>query len=373
MTLLLPKLPAQTARDLLDAIRREFSEHGKVTVDQDYLHTSAKFSALGGIPVRQRELERWRQIVLNLRRESDLSNRAGAAEFDRQLALLLSRELSDVPVAQTADSRTWEFLALRLLPDIVIERFPPSSQGELTSERFLAGRRNYLYTAFQRARILGEILEDPGHSLTDDDMVQLVDRSLSNDHRLARSIAHLIRRIRNSDSSNARVQIRNGFKSVLFETRVTALPALEDDEMQTVLEQAFNVTSSAPLPAPTVVNVRTSPIELADFENSVAMLGIDIGDAIEYEAPSAQHLDDLFDAVIKHACKGDDLVIATQIVQRMRRLLDLWSELSDVQQRILAATMAYFILEDDLRPDFGPDGFSDDLDVLRIAESLLLA
>lgn len=138
---------------------------------------------------------------------------------------------------QASNPEIWPYLTILVLPDLALRRFGPDSTGKLPRERFLSGRRNIFYRAYLRSRILGDLLEDPELPLFEDDLVGLVDRNLSADHRVARLIAEQIRLL--AGYKNRRDLVRNGLKSVQYELRVTDLSSLDDDDVHEALAHAF--------------------------------------------------------------------------------------------------------------------------------------
>ena len=80
-------------------------------------------------------------------------------------------------------------------------------------------------------------MDDPELPLYEDDLVGLVDRNLSADHRVAQFIAEQIRAL--SKSENRREQVRNGLKAIQYELRVTDLSSLDDASLGSATAQAF--------------------------------------------------------------------------------------------------------------------------------------
>src|SRR5699024_11769839 len=93
-----------------------------------------------------------------------------------------------------------------------------------------SGRRNIFYRAYLRSWILGDLLSDPELPLYEDDLVGLVDRNLSADHRVARIIADEIRSL--SGKENRREIVRNGIMAIKYELLVSELSSLDDSGIQ---------------------------------------------------------------------------------------------------------------------------------------------
>ncbi|WP_428954443.1 DUF6339 family protein [Streptomyces sp. cg35] len=124
MSLLYPRLLADQAKPLFDEYRElSIAELAKRV---DVSHPSAVYVATGGDRVRPEQLWALRESVVELARQGgfpDASDRARNAEFDVRLAELLHSQMSLVP-AEAASRDLWAFLALVLLPDVALWRYP---------------------------------------------------------------------------------------------------------------------------------------------------------------------------------------------------------------------------------------------------------
>ncbi|MFC4138523.1 MULTISPECIES: hypothetical protein [unclassified Microbacterium] len=160
-------------------------------------------------------------------------------KFDLLAGAALAQWFADDLRGQAANPGMWSYLTIAVLPDFALQRFPLDGNGRLSAERFLAGRRNVFYRAYLRSIVLGNLLNDPEVDLFEDDLVGLIDRNLSADHRLARMISA---RVASTPRGPARREIvREGFKAVQFESRVTDLASLSDEELRTMIAVFFAV------------------------------------------------------------------------------------------------------------------------------------
>lgn len=207
-----------------------------------YRHPKANFPSTGGEPVPASRLEELRDFVIagidEIKNSSNLTKSRKNREIDRILSQRLGEWFSqESDKTNSADPNIWSFLALVIFPDVAINRFPPESQS-LSAERFLAGRRNIFYRPYLRYIVLGDgIMSDEDIDLYEDELVGLVDRNLSADHRLSQAIAH---KIASLDSSSSRREIvRNGFKNIQFELKVTDLTSLTNAQLTDVIRYAF--------------------------------------------------------------------------------------------------------------------------------------
>jgi hypothetical protein len=201
------------------------------------LHPKTSFNGFGGTPVNAghlREMHRSLKQVLDAIPE-------GGRDADRKFDATAGRFLVDWfetdGRGQASNPEIWPYLTILVFPDLAVRRFGPDGSGKLPRDRYLSGRRNIFYRAYLRSWILGDLLSDPDLPLYEDDLVGLVDRNLSADHRVARIIAEQIRSLAGND--NRREMVRGGLKTIQYELRVTDLSSLDDDGVRDAVALAF--------------------------------------------------------------------------------------------------------------------------------------
>jgi len=202
------------------------------------LDPRTRFNGYGGVPVsvgRLRELHRSLKQVLDSVPEH---GRDADRKFDAVAGRFLVDWFATDGRNQASNPEIWPYLTILVLPDLAVRRFGPDSTGRLPKDRYLSGRRNIFYRAYLRSWILGDLLSDPELPLYEDDLVGLVDRNLSADHRVARIIADQIRSL--SGKENRREIVRNGLKAIQYELRVTDLSSLDDSGIRTAVSLAFH-------------------------------------------------------------------------------------------------------------------------------------
>lgn len=200
-------------------------------------HPRAYFGIGGSGKVPVSELARLRHEM-----QSQLSTVSNAQRnHDRKFDLLagagLAQWFADDLRGQAANPGMWSYLTIAVLPDLAVRRFPLDRNGRLSPDRFLAGRRNVFYRAYLRAVVLGPLLNDPEVELFEDDLVGLIDRNLSSDHRLARIVSEQI--ASTPKELPRRDIVREGLKAVQFESRVTELGSLSDAELRALIAELF--------------------------------------------------------------------------------------------------------------------------------------
>jgi hypothetical protein len=124
MTLLYPRLANTAAQALFNDIRDKGAEVLIGTAATG--HVGAFYAATGGIRADSDRLRTLQGLVRELARdfgypEHHVGRRIN--RFDNTLAELLHAKMEVVP-AEAADRRIWAFLALVLLPDVAVWRFP---------------------------------------------------------------------------------------------------------------------------------------------------------------------------------------------------------------------------------------------------------
>lgn len=207
------------------------------------LHPRGTFSDYSGVPVDPTHLRTLHRQL------SDVVDRVGGQgrDADRRFDVIVGGELvrwfEQDGRRQASNPEIWPYLTLVVLPDLAVRRFGTDKSGRLPRERYLSGRRNIFFRAYLRSWILGDLLEDPDLPLFEDDLVGLVDRNLSADHRVAQFVAEQIRAVRAGEGRRAAV--REGLKGLQFELRVTDLASLEDSTARELVEKLFNVESTS--------------------------------------------------------------------------------------------------------------------------------
>jgi hypothetical protein len=203
----------------------------------DGFHSKTIFPGFGGVPVT---IARLRELHDTL--ESDLEAvRGKGRDADRQFDVIVGRRLAEWFETdgrnQASDPEIWPYLSILVLPDLALRRFGPDGSGRLPRDRYLSGRRNVFYRAYLRSWILGDLLADPDLPLYEDDLVGLVDRNLSADHRIARIVAQEIRAV--PAGEHRRERVRTGLKGLQYELRVSDLASLEDQIIRGIIRGLF--------------------------------------------------------------------------------------------------------------------------------------
>ena len=211
------------------------------------LDPRTRFTSFGGAPVSVSRLRELHDSLTAALSHIPERGREANRMFDAIAGDFLVDWFETDGRGQAANPEIWPYLTLLVLPDLAVRRFGPNPSGKLPRDRYLANRRNVFYRAYLRSWILGDLLNDPEIPAYEDDLVGLIDRSLSADHRVAKFIATQIRvlssdRNRNptqSSDPSRRELVREGLKAVQFELRVTDFSSLDDPTLEFEIAKAF--------------------------------------------------------------------------------------------------------------------------------------
>lgn len=208
-------------------------------------HPRAYFGIGGTGTVAIAELAKLREEMSDQLSTVSATQRNHDRKFDLLAGAGLAQWFSGDLRGQAANPGMWSYLTIAVLPHLAVRRFPPDKDGRLAPDRFLAGRRNVFYRAYLRAVVLGDLLNDPEVDLFEDDLVGLIDRKLSSDHRLARFVSEQI--ASTPKDLPRRDIVREGLKAVQFESRVTDLAELTDAELRGMIAELFEGSGDAAL------------------------------------------------------------------------------------------------------------------------------
>lgn len=165
MKTLYPRVSNGLAEQTLKELRAEpGAAHEFVALE----HPKAVPAATGG---RRAELEELRQLRTAVLARLESIGDDDQRGFDRVLGQALSENL-DISASDAAHKETWNFLTLMVFPDLLVRRFP-----DLHRDRALGGQRNVLRRVWLRERIIGKDGYSTERPLSEDEYVQILERS----------------------------------------------------------------------------------------------------------------------------------------------------------------------------------------------------
>lgn len=353
-----------------------FEELRGLTPDLASTWAGTNFDGLAFYPIAParvdvKDLERVRNGVLAIAQacgfpEARRVHRDTGRGFDQTLAAEMPRLAPMLP-GEAADAEVWNFITLRLLPDVAVWRNPLDDEYSLEprADRFLGTRRGMFRQAWWRGYLLGPAA---CLDLTEDEMVQLVDRRGVVGHRpLASAIVDTHLRLALDPQYRRRSTIREVLKLARRELGRSAFETLGEDRIRSTVDALFaralgqavvaNVDAShEPADAPEPVeSVRRFRDRAAPYLHllSGSLHPLSRDESLEY----AEH-------VRAHALRFGGDPVADRIASDLASLMGTWDDYSTEQTSLIRAACDYFILELDDVADHGPDGLLDDDDVV---------
>lgn len=245
---LIPRLSTHAAGSRFQTIERQIRA-GSAPHDLPYPGDEAAACVeTGGRAADLNTLETWRASVLNALGDEQATDTQAAARYSAILGRTLAATIRPIP-ADAGHDGVWSYLALDLLPDVVLKRWPPNSDGTLSKDRWIGapfGRdRNYLKAAWWRWTVFGtQLLEGP-QLLGEDELTQLTERSsLARNPRLLRIAATAVLTF---DGSQRMGFTRELVKRLTWRTGTHLLDVLSDDELHAMVSDAVREVRSRPL------------------------------------------------------------------------------------------------------------------------------
>jgi Family of unknown function (DUF6339) len=230
--LLYPRLPAPTARILVDEIGGvDLSE---LRSDSATRHPACTYSPTGGNRVDERHIVDLRDMLREIAETCGYPADVGPSDrvrFDRAAAEVLHSRMGIVP-ADAAEPGVWAFLTCVVVPELACWRFP-----RRTSERLEGGPRNTLRRLWWRAHLLDTGGENLVSRLGEDELVQIMERpeSVMGNPRVARALARLHLQVCNELGIDGRMRVlRDAAKRLLRLSAVISLDALDQASLERV-------------------------------------------------------------------------------------------------------------------------------------------
>lgn len=238
MTFTYPRLNRADVESEISRIERTLAAGGTAQPFPDGGHHPGAIFPATGVPIPAQRLRDLHETIAGALPQANSPKRGDRDRlFDIAVGGALASWFASEGRAGASHPDVWPYLALVVLPDLAVERFGPDPNGHLPRDRYRSGRRNVFQRLYLRSSILGELLSDPELPLFEDELVGLIDRNLSSDHRLARMVSEQI--VALDRSTNRRETVRAGFKALQFELRVTDVAAMEDAALRALLGGLF--------------------------------------------------------------------------------------------------------------------------------------
>ena len=246
MTLLVPRLDRETAREL---IAQRLQSPADIAGSMPDLRPPVTYSPVGGVRVEQTDLEELRRVLVELATSHGMPGAVDrTAEFEGNCARILRDRLHMTP-HEASHEEVWSYLTCCWLLDIAVWRF-----GAEADERRYIGNvnRNTFRRLWWRAEVLGPEIDLT--RLGEDELVNIMERpTIAADRRLARAIAaEFLARVDGGVVRERMQLMRDAMKRVLRLTPIVAFSALDSSEVAQVVAHTFDLAEAAlnGLPAP---------------------------------------------------------------------------------------------------------------------------
>jgi len=312
--------------------------------------------------------------------------------FDQELAVLFASSVPMLPV-EAADEEVWAFITLSVLPDVAVWRWPAKpgdpdrtliedgteASVDSRTERLLGRRRGVFRQAWWRGYLLGS---DACLQLDEDNFINLTDRVSLTGYRLIGDLitrTHLDRIGRGS--YDRRFALRRALVLIGREFGRIAVEALPEDRVRAIITAAFDqaetdtasaksaridTESAAPAVGDATPVGDEAPVMIADararFLQAAStyaavlepmLIPVDYATAMAMVLRAEHHVQSL---------GGDQ--IAARIYDDLSDLIGDWASLDDDERSVVYAALSYFVEDDDIAADDGPEGLLDDDDVV---------
>lgn len=169
MSVLYPRLlPGEADKLFLQLHRQPVGTHESMVANHS---PRAVYAATGGRRVTREELDDLRHAIFDAACKNGYptgSNAGQRNDFDRNSARILHEQTFMVP-GEAAQRQVWAFLALVLLPDVCVWRWPANEAKEYQKDRFKGTdlTRHALGRLWTRAHVLHEAAAPEPYALLD--------------------------------------------------------------------------------------------------------------------------------------------------------------------------------------------------------------
>lgn len=263
MIILLPRLPAPAAEQMLDEmfISGEFQWPGFTS---DPLPDGARYAATGGSAILASRLRMLRAELQDVAARFGFGSgkRGDYAGFDAALAPWIAG-VAEFRSGEALRDDVWCFIAVTVAPDIVHWRFGRSR------ERYLGGVRNCFQRVWLRARALDRGLHHPERwglieHLTEDALVQITERpSIGADPLLARALAEgWVRCADRIGRGRMEAVMRLATLRLRILNEVRALSLLDPDDLDAAIDGLFKAGAGEPEVGPSEAQAAASESKL---------------------------------------------------------------------------------------------------------------
>lgn len=211
----------------------------------------ADFYAVATERCSNRDLLAIRQEIVNLAKQHGFPESAKfRTKFDQEAAAILHKSMQILP-ADAASNEVWNFINVRLLPDVVIWRYGaqgPAGSWVVSDERLFHMTRTTFGRLWWRAELFGPEL---ARMLGEDEAVQLMERPRISGYKpLATAIIE--RHLASNVTSNRMDLLRSAMKICRRKLAVFSVFTMDNVQIQNFVDQVFATAEMNQRPNPDV-------------------------------------------------------------------------------------------------------------------------
>ncbi|KUI48132.1 hypothetical protein AU198_19065 [Mycobacterium sp. GA-1199] len=236
--LVLPRLAREPALQLLATL--PLSGLKQLAAAMPDTGQTVTYTPVGGTRISDGELSTLRDELVTLAREHGMPYPIqNPSEFEGRAARLLRQRL-DISPNEASHEEVWTYLTCCWLLDVAVWRF--GSQAD--PRRFIGNiNRNTFRRLWWRAEVLGPDIDLT--QLGEDELVNIMERpTIAADLRLARGVAREFLSRVDRGAAESRMQLmRDAMKRLLRLTPVVSFAALDDNELESAIEEIFNAAA----------------------------------------------------------------------------------------------------------------------------------
>lgn len=233
--IVLPRLAREPALQLLESL--PITDVHKLAAAMPDTAQTVTYTPVGGTRIADSELSALRDDIIALAREHGMPSPVqNPSEFEGRAARLIRQHLNISP-NEASHEEVWTYLTCCWLLDVAVWRF-----GAQADRRRFVGNinRNTFRRLWWRAEVLGPDIDLT--QLGEDELVNIMERpTIAADLRLARGVAgEFLSRVDRGAAESRMQLMREAMKRLLRLTPMVSFAALDDNELQSVIEEIFN-------------------------------------------------------------------------------------------------------------------------------------
>lgn len=235
----IPRLDRPSALAILEHLLTP--DVAALTLAMPDLSPVVTYSPTGGNRITEQELRDLRTAVVGLASKYGMPcSSSNFQEFEGRAARLIHEMLPMTP-HEFASEEVWSYITCCWLLDVAVWRFGHDAD----TRRFIGDvNRNTFRRMWWRADVLGDEIDLT--QLGEDELVNITERpTIAADRRLARTVAReFLARVDRGEADSRMLLMREAMKRLLRLTPFVSFAALDEVNVQVVIEEIFNAAAA---------------------------------------------------------------------------------------------------------------------------------